>query len=188
MAGPCAIDACQRLARVRGWCSTHYGRWLRNGDPLGGRVPNGEPLRYLRDGLASLTDACPTWPYAKTPAGYPRVTFEGRIRLVTHLVLEWTGRGPRPSGMEACHSCNNGGAGCWHPGHLRWATHLSNMRDAVAAGLNQGERHGMAKLTEADVRAIREAQGSHSALARRFGVARRTVADVRNGVSWRHVA
>lgn len=29
----CAIDNCGRTAKCRGWCSTHYNRWFRNGDP-----------------------------------------------------------------------------------------------------------------------------------------------------------
>lgn len=37
----CTIDGCQRLSIARGWCSPHYQRWLRHGDPLaGGRSPN----------------------------------------------------------------------------------------------------------------------------------------------------
>lgn len=31
---PCAIPECSDVARLRGWCKTHYNRWLRNGDPL----------------------------------------------------------------------------------------------------------------------------------------------------------
>lgn len=28
----CSVDGCDRQCRVRGWCQTHYTRWLRNGD------------------------------------------------------------------------------------------------------------------------------------------------------------
>ncbi len=30
----CVIDGCDRPAKSRGWCQTHYMRWRRNGDPL----------------------------------------------------------------------------------------------------------------------------------------------------------
>jgi hypothetical protein len=29
----CAISACGKLSRKRGWCYTHYSRWYRHGDP-----------------------------------------------------------------------------------------------------------------------------------------------------------
>jgi len=29
----CTIEGCCKPARTRGWCATHYQRWVRNGDP-----------------------------------------------------------------------------------------------------------------------------------------------------------
>jgi hypothetical protein len=29
----CSIKGCPRPARARGWCTTHYKRWKRHGDP-----------------------------------------------------------------------------------------------------------------------------------------------------------
>jgi hypothetical protein len=50
---PCAVDECDRTARVRGWCQKHYNRWHRTGTTdgvgAGGRqlakthCPNGHP-------------------------------------------------------------------------------------------------------------------------------------------------
>lgn len=33
--GPCAVDGCENEAAARGWCTAHYIRWVRSGDPLG---------------------------------------------------------------------------------------------------------------------------------------------------------
>jgi HNH endonuclease len=33
----CAIPECGGVVFGRVWCSKHYGRWLRHGDPLGGK-------------------------------------------------------------------------------------------------------------------------------------------------------
>ena len=34
----CSIPGCGKPAKTRGWCFTHYARWYRHGDPLGGRT------------------------------------------------------------------------------------------------------------------------------------------------------
>lgn len=33
----CSVERCPELARKRDWCSSHYERWRRHGDPEGGR-------------------------------------------------------------------------------------------------------------------------------------------------------
>jgi hypothetical protein len=43
----CTIDGCDKPIRARGWCSLHYGRWNRNGDPLV-VFPNGRPFEKGR--------------------------------------------------------------------------------------------------------------------------------------------
>ncbi len=37
----CAIEGCVLPPKYRGWCNGHYRRWVRWGDPLGGRVKDG---------------------------------------------------------------------------------------------------------------------------------------------------
>lgn len=32
----CIVDGCEKPSRNRGWCWTHYYRWLKHGDPLAG--------------------------------------------------------------------------------------------------------------------------------------------------------
>jgi hypothetical protein len=47
--GPqCSIEGCENKARVRGFCNTHYTRWRRHGNPLGGRPRNKDGEGCLR--------------------------------------------------------------------------------------------------------------------------------------------
>lgn len=39
----CAVEDCERGAVTRGWCSTHYKRWRRHGDPNVGARPQIKP-------------------------------------------------------------------------------------------------------------------------------------------------
>lgn len=40
MRKPCRIKECDRHSSARGWCGTHYARWLKHGDPTKGVSKN----------------------------------------------------------------------------------------------------------------------------------------------------
>jgi hypothetical protein len=74
--------------------------------------------------------------------------------------------------------------------NLEVVTRLGNVRHAVDAGAvlpRQGEAHGMARLTELDVLAIRLSTERDAVLGRRYGVSERHMKAVRGGGSWKHV-
>lgn len=142
------------------------------------------------------TDDCLIWPYSSGSHGYGQVTCAGRSTTVHTLVLEMT-VGPRPEGHYALHECPDGldNKLCYNPRHLRWGTPSENSLRAHALGRNpgvppKGEAHRSAKLTEADVRKIRErfaAGESKTAIAAAYGVSRQNVGFIVRRATWREV-
>ena len=94
--------------------------------------------------------------------------------------------GPPPSSRhQAAHSCGRGYAACVNPNHLHWATPRENELEKVKHQTsNRGTRHGLSKLSEADVVVIRAESASHRELARRFGVSEASIRRVRSGETW----
>lgn len=103
----------------------HYKRWLRHGDPLGGRRP---PARDLLDRIdkagpvpefAPHLGPCWLWTGLLADNGYGRF---GK-RYVHQVAYErWVG--PIPDGMELDHLCRV--RHCANPAHLEAVTHREN--------------------------------------------------------------
>lgn len=50
----CEVEGCERETFRRAWCSPHYQRWQRHGDPLGGgRYRDGKPKKCAVDGCTT---------------------------------------------------------------------------------------------------------------------------------------
>lgn len=186
----CSVDGCGKAARTRGYCLAHYGRFYRHGDPLGagGRTPKGEPERYFCEVvLAYDGDDCLPWPYAGDGKGYGVMNVDGKVTYIHRRVCERAhGPAPTPS-HKATHSCGNGDKACCTKRHLRWGTQKENMADTIIHGTApRGERHGCAKLTEADVRAIRSLKGTafQRDIAAKFGISRTSVSVIQSRKNW----
>lgn len=75
--------------------------------------------------------------------------------------------------------------------NLEWVTPKENVQHSIAIGNNKnclpGENNPMAKLTSDLVLKIREAPGSHTAIAREYCVSRRTVGFIKTRQRWKHL-
>ena len=125
-----------------------------------------------------------------TRHGYGAQAFNKKMDYAHRLVARYY-LGPCPKGQEVRHLCGRGNKGCVTSSHLRYGTREQNCQDRVKHGTsNRGERHGMSKLTEKEVRLIRDEHAAggvtYTAIGLRFGVARRTISDIvkRNLWSW----
>jgi hypothetical protein len=126
-------------------CGAHYQRALKYGDPLAGGTPKGELERWLRAHANYSGDDCLKWPFGTKGNGYGHLAFNGRKTSASNAMCELAhGSAPSPA-HEAAHSCGNGHAGCVNPSHLRWATRLENVHDAMRDGTtSRGAAHSNA--------------------------------------------
>ena len=96
--------------------------------------------------------------------------------------------GARPDGHEVAHGDGNPQNN--RLGNLRYATPAENQADKIGHGTHGcGEKHPSAKLTEDDVRNIRQRLAKHDRqkdIAADYGVARGTIASIAQGRSWSH--
>jgi hypothetical protein len=108
------------------------------------------------------------------------------VRYQVHRLMLEAFTGPCPEGMECRHSDGD------HThnviGNLAWGTHTENMQDKVKHGTHtSGETHPNAKLTEADVKAIRASTGTYKAIASQYGVTTGAIQAVLTGRTWTHI-
>lgn len=181
--GPCSVDDCRTPSHAWGLCQTHYDRLRRHGTLDGVGTPKGEVAGFVQHAAQFSGDDCLPWPYSKHPNGYGRINVKGAVRGAHSVVCELA-HGPSPNGTEAAHAC--GVRACVNPRHLRWATSAENKSDALRHGTRpRGERHGQAKLTEAEVQVIRHSTASQRKLAERFSVSQRTISLILRWETWR---
>jgi hypothetical protein len=126
-------------------------------------------------------DACWPWLGAKTPLGYGRWSDSGYAHRITLSLASGA------TGRVAMHTCDS--PSCVNPAHLRWGSHRENSQDMVdKARSTRGEKHGLAKLTEAQVSQIRAAYDAGErkpAIAKRFGISTGTVYNIGRRETWR---
>ena len=183
----CAIHDCDKPSDRRGYCTSHYWRLWKHGDPLGGKKRFvGEAKNFLEAAFEHKGDDCVHWPFHKTKMGYPTVYYDGRTQLAHRLVCAQIHGAPSAPNLQAAHNC--GVRLCVNPRHLRWATAKENQADRISHGtLVRGERNTVSKLREKDVKKIRRlvANGETKAsVAIKFGVRPSTIGAVVSGKTW----
>lgn len=134
---------------------------------------------------------CWLWVGAGTGTGYGHFMERPGREVRAHRFSWQLANGPVPHGMCVLHRCDN--PSCVNPAHLWLGTQLENVADMVRKGRAQrvsGEQRPCARLTEADVHAIRTSERykySASMLARHYGVGRTTIRHVIAGTTWKHL-
>lgn len=184
----CSVPDCHARHDAKGFCRSHYQRWRRHGDPLGGRTAVGIPRAYFEQTVLNHTgNECLIWPFTRGGRGYGQMTVRRR-KVIVHREVCKRVHGPPPSAQHhAAHNCGKGHLGCVSPHHVRWATPLENSGDRVIHGTSwRGSKAKQAKLTADQVREIRilSQSNTHAAIARRFGVSETTIYRIIKRQNW----
>ena len=163
---------------------------------VGRRARRGEARAWLEHHLANIEDwtprECIVWPFSTNGGSggrYPQVNIDGQAVRVTRYVFEHVAGRPLATGELVRHTCDN--PRCVNPWHFIGGDHAANMRDMVERERQaSGERNGIAKLTEAQVREIRALANEHdlrgdvSFVARSYGVTADNIARVLARKTW----
>ncbi len=131
---------------------------------------------------------CHEWTAARFWDGYGVIQVGRRLRLAHRVAWKLYHEEEPPKGMCVCHTCDN--RGCVNPEHLFLGTQGDNMQDMVRKGRfdpRVGELNKLAKLTEAQVLAIRASSETNVALAPRYGVNESAIGKIRRRDTWKHI-
>jgi hypothetical protein len=123
--------------------------------------------------------------------GYISVWVKGTGNRLRHRKAWEDTFGPIPNGFYVCHRCDN--PPCWEITHLFVGTQVDNMRDRDVKGRaapKEGSENGRARLTDEDVRTIRQrvAAGElQREVAADYGLVQPHVSRIVRRESWAHV-
>lgn len=134
-----------------------------------------------------MPNGCIEWTGAHTGTGRPFIKVGSRIWVVYRLIWIWH-KGRIPDGLIVRHkACAN--KRCINIDHLEVGTHFDNAQDREVDGHTaKGENHYRALLTEDQVRDILLNKESLRSAAKRYGVGKTTIAHIRSGNTWKHLA
>jgi hypothetical protein len=188
----CQVESCEKVVyRLTGYCRPHARAFELYGDPLVKKQQqwHGLSVRERFFKYVVRSEGCWAWRSSRDPNGYGRMNIKNYPELA-HRVSWLVHYGAIPHGKHVLHKCDN--PSCVNPEHLYVGDHQDNMRDKMLSGRHryvhhQGSAHGMAKLTEDEVRTIRTSPEQGTVLAKRYGVTRTTIYDIRSRKIWRHI-
>jgi hypothetical protein len=133
--------------------------------------------------------ACIISTHAAKPNGYCLVKIRGKTYYHHRLAYAASHGLPIAAllGKVVMHKCDT--RNCINPDHLVLGTQQDNITDMIAKGRGaRGEAHSVSKLTTIEVLAIRATiDKSYVELASAFGVRARTISDIKNRHTWKHV-
>jgi len=132
---------------------------------------------------------CWEWAAGLFADGYGAFYIHGTKNVRAHRVMYFMHFPDTPRDAHILHRCDN--PACVNISHLSSGDHAANMIDLNLKGRgNQGEKHGMTKLTDEIVLEIRNAYSegaTNTDLSEKFSTPYKTIARITSGATWRHL-
>lgn len=136
-------------------------------------------------GRRDPVSGCLVWTGDIDKKGYGRLGSVTTREVLVHRVSWIEHNGPIPAGLHVLHHCDN--RPCFEPAHLYLGTNDDNVRDRLERGRSArlvGERNPRAKLTSADVAAIRLDDRRQAEIAADYRVYQSTISAIKRGATW----
>jgi len=153
----CEVEGCDRPHSSRGFCTMHYSRWSRNGDPLVIRRHQDVHKRFWAKATLR-SDGCLIWQSARRrettrQLAHGQFHLRGRMALAHRVAYELT-YGPIPPGLVVRHLCHE--PLCVNPDHLLLGTVAENNQDrarwnTAAARLAQAHPEEFARYLDEEM-------------------------------------
>lgn len=137
----CSVEGCLSEVLARGWCSKHWQRWSRHGDPLKAlrvRATGTLTERFLARFVQGPPEECWLWEGTTDKHGYGVIRGEGKLwKAHRFSYRHFTGTPPRGILDHECRvkRCVNP-----NPGHLRPATSKENAENSTHTTARSGVR------------------------------------------------
>jgi hypothetical protein len=150
--------------------------------------------RFLRK-TRVMPNGCVEWQSREIGTKYGHMSING-VRYLSHRLSYAWANSKEPHSLFVCHSCDN--PKCVNPDHLWLGNVHDNNIDAINKNrskifkghrMNTGIRNGRARLTQDDVKAIREALARgerQQVIADRYGVHDSHITNINKGRAWKH--
>lgn len=134
------------------------------------------------------TDNCWLWTGSLQQSNYGQF-WTGDYQTTAHRFSWEIHNGNIPKGYDICHVCDV--KICVNPEHLFLGTRLDNMKDCINKGRTaKGEKHGKSKLTNNQVKQIRQlaiSGLSQRAIASQFSVSQPEIGCIIRNEIWQHL-
>lgn len=183
----CSIPGCESKLYATGLCNKHYIRKKKGQNLTGRSIYDLTPSEKFNMKFHVSDSGCWNWNNPKSDGRANTFLFNGKPQ--TAYRVSWQlNFGPIPSGLCVLHRCDNGL--CVNPDHLFLGTYLDNRTDMLSKKrerVAKGEEKKSTKLTNAAVMDIKTSPLNGNKLAKKYGVHRRTIYDILDGKTWKHI-